>query len=56
MTRPSRLVKPLPDPVHLAKRALGDLASPAVLWAAERAEQRAEGVGIVLASPEFNRR
>lgn len=56
MTRPARLVKSLPDPTDLAKRALGDLASPAVLWAAERAENRAEGVGIVLASPEFNRR
>lgn len=56
MTRPSHLVKPLPEPVDLAKRALGDLASPVLLWAAERAENRAEAVGIVLSSPEFNRR
>lgn len=56
MNWPSRLVKPLPLPVDLARAALGDRAAPAVIWAAERAENRAEGVGIVLASPAFNRR
>ncbi len=56
MTRPARLVRPLPHPVDLAKTVLGDRASAAVLWAAERAESRAEGIGVVLASPEFNRR
>lgn len=56
MTLPQALVRPLPDPVELAQRALGGLASEALLWAVARAEKRAEGVGIVLASAEFNRR
>lgn len=56
MTAPETLVRPLPDPVDLAQRALGGLASEALLWAVARAEKRAEGVGIVLASAEFNRR
>lgn len=56
MARPSRLVKPLPDPVEFARTALGDRAPAAVIWAAQRAENRAEGLGIVLASPAFNRR
>ena len=46
----------LPDPTHLAQTALGERASAATLWAVARAETRAEGVGIVFASPEFNRR
>jgi uncharacterized protein (DUF1800 family) len=56
MTRPADLVRPLPVPADLARHALGAFASPAVILAAERAENLAEGVGIVLASPEFNRR
>lgn len=47
---------PLPDPTRLAEIALGDRASAATLWAVARAETLAEGVGIVFASPEFNRR
>lgn len=46
----------LPDPTRLAQTALGERASAATLWAVARAETRAEGVGIVFASPEFNRR
>jgi len=56
MEVPPRLVRPLPDPVDLAQRALGPMASERLLWAVARAENMREGVGLVLASPEFNRR
>lgn len=56
MRWPAVLVDPLPHPRELATRILGDRAAPATLWAADRAENLAEGVGIVLSSPEFNRR
>lgn len=56
MTVPQQLLRELPDPVEFARLALGDRASEALLWAAARAEKRSEGVGIVLASAEFNRR
>ena len=50
------LIGALPDPGALAGAGLGDLASETLLVAAGRAETLAEGVGLVLASPEFNRR
>ncbi|MGQ0565178.1 MAG: DUF1800 domain-containing protein [Gemmobacter sp.] len=56
MEVPSRLVPDLPEPVALVTRALGSGADARVAWAAARAETRAEGVGVVLASPMFNRR
>lgn len=56
MKQPARIVRPLPEPVEFARRALGDLNPEVVVWAAARAEQRSDGVGIVLASSEFNRR
>lgn len=56
MTRPQRLLDSLPLPADLARSALGDRLTEAVQKAAERAENRAEGVGLVLSSPEFNRR
>jgi uncharacterized protein (DUF1800 family) len=56
MRWPAELAAPLPDPQTFAQTVLADRAAPATLWACERAENRAEGVGIVLASPEFNRR
>lgn len=56
MTAPSRLVPQLPDPLRLARLALEDRAGEQLLWAAERAESVREGVGLVLASTEFNRR
>lgn len=56
MRWPAQLVSPLPHPRDFALRVLGDRAAPATLWAVERAENLAEGVGIVLSSPEFNRR
>jgi len=56
MRSPTRLVPDLPDPRDLALRALGPEADAAILWAVARAETRAEGVGILLSSPAFNRR
>lgn len=56
MRSPSRLIKPLPDPVTLAKNCLADRASDGLLWAVARAEDVSQGVGLVLASAEFNRR
>ncbi|MGB8814985.1 MAG: DUF1800 domain-containing protein [Paracoccaceae bacterium] len=56
MEMPARLVPVLPEPVAFAKTALGGLASERLLWAVERAETVREGVGLVLASAEFNRR
>jgi uncharacterized protein (DUF1800 family) len=44
------------DAAAFAKIALGSGASAALLAAAPRAETRAEGFGLVLASAEFNRR
>lgn len=56
MDVPARLVAELPDPTALAMRALGPRASERLLWAVARAESVREGVGLVLASAEFNRR
>lgn len=56
MTAPARLVKPLPDPRLFVRTALGSTASEGVLWAVPKAESVREGVGIVLASADFNRR
>ena len=56
MQAPERLLDVLPDPVELAQTALADRASERLLGAAARAENRREGVGLVLASAEFNRR
>lgn len=56
MQLPHRLVDPLPEPSDLAQTCLAERASPALLWAVARAEDRQQGVGLVLASAEFNRR
>ncbi len=56
MTAPAKLVGPLPDPRGFIDTALAEAASDALRFAVPRAESRAEGVGLVLASPEFNRR
>ena len=50
---PQRLVRDLPDPVAMARRALGGMAEGRVEWAAARAETRAEGVALVLSAPAF---
>lgn len=56
MSRPSRLRDSLPDPRDFVQMALGDLADDAIITLAARAERKAEGIGLVLASPGFNRR
>jgi uncharacterized protein (DUF1800 family) len=56
MEVPGRLVVPMPDPVDFMRRCLGDAADERLAWAAARAETTREGVGLVLASPAFNRR
>jgi uncharacterized protein (DUF1800 family) len=56
MTAPRRLVPVTPDPVALAQASLGARLSDALALAASRAETRDEGVGLVLASVEMNRR
>ena len=44
------------DPREFVKTALGDVAGPSVLFAAQAAESKWEGIGLILASPDFNRR
>jgi len=56
MTAPSKLEAELPDPRAMVTTALADAAGPDLVLAAERAESIPEGIGIILASPEFNRR
>jgi len=56
MQAPRRLVDPLPDPREFVGTALGGIAGEALGLAASRAESPADGVGLVLASPAFNRR
>jgi uncharacterized protein (DUF1800 family) len=52
-----RVVRPdLPDPRDFVETALGPLAGRETRFAARAAETGWEGVGLVLASPEFNRR
>ncbi|RVT85862.1 DUF1800 domain-containing protein [Rhodobacteraceae bacterium CCMM004] len=56
MAVPSRLRPDLPDPRRFVVDALGPLAGARLSWAASAAETRKEGVALVLAAPEFNRR
>lgn len=46
----------LPDPRDFMQAALGDSASEALRWAVPKAESPVEGIALVLASPDFNRR
>ncbi|MEH6647699.1 DUF1800 domain-containing protein [Sulfitobacter sp.] len=55
VSAPQSLVTDLPDPRVFVRTALGDLSTPAVDFAAEAAESRWDGVGLVLASPAFQR-
>ena len=55
MTVPRRLKKVLPDPREFAHMALGHTVPEPVRFAASAAESRAEGIGIILASPAFQR-
>lgn len=56
MQAPQRLVRPLPDPRAFLSRALGGRAGEKLTWAVGAAESARDGVGLVLSSPEFNRR
>jgi uncharacterized protein (DUF1800 family) len=56
MQAPERLVRPLPDPRVFLTTALGTRAGEKLTWAVGAAESARDGVGLVLASPEFNRR
>ena len=56
MEMPRQLVAVLPDPRGFVAHALDDAADDVLVQAAAAAETRAEGVGLVLASPAFNRR
>jgi uncharacterized protein (DUF1800 family) len=56
MAMPARMRRELPDPAAFARATLGARAEAGLLTAVSRAESRAEGLGLVLASPAFNRR
>jgi uncharacterized protein (DUF1800 family) len=56
MQAPAQFAPDLPDPRDFVRTALGDLAPQAVIFAAESAEKRSDGIGIILASPAFQRR
>ncbi|MDR7125840.1 DUF1800 domain-containing protein [Pseudotabrizicola sp. 4114] len=56
MEMPQQLVTPLPDPAALMTRSLGSHLGERLAWAVPRSESAREAVGLVLASPEFNRR
>ncbi|MCC1494239.1 DUF1800 domain-containing protein [Cognatishimia sp. F0-27] len=52
---PELLLPVLPDPRAFVRTALGPFTSEATLFAARAAESRADGVGLVLAAPAFQR-
>ncbi|CUH74705.1 DUF1800 domain-containing protein [Tropicibacter naphthalenivorans] len=52
---PQLITPALPDPRNFVETALGPDAPEAVRFAASAAESRADGVGLVLASPAFQR-
>lgn len=56
MGMPARLVEELPDPRDFARAALGNHGAETVHFAAGAAETRWEGIGLVLMSPQFQRR
>ncbi|MEM9348972.1 MAG: DUF1800 domain-containing protein [Pseudomonadota bacterium] len=56
MREPSQLMDELPDPRDLLRVIAGDEPPGELAFAARSAERVAEGVGIVLASPTFQRR
>ena len=55
LTAPAKIRRALPDPREFVETALGRQATEAVRFAAGAAEERAEGIGLVLASPAFQR-
>ncbi len=55
LTIPGRLTRDLPDPRIFVETALGPRVTQAVRFAAEAAETKSDGIGLVLASPAFQR-
>ncbi|MEP1765061.1 MAG: DUF1800 domain-containing protein [Sulfitobacter sp.] len=55
ITVPQLLTPDLPDPRDFVRTALGDFSTPSVDFAASAAESRSDGVGLILASPAFQR-
>jgi uncharacterized protein (DUF1800 family) len=55
MEFPSQFAR-LPDPREFVVTALGNRASERLIWAVSASQDQREGVGLILASPEFNRR
>lgn len=56
MRMPQFLMQSLPDPRIFVEQALGGRASADLKFAANAAETRAAGIGIILVSPDFQRR
>lgn len=56
MAMPRLLLPELPDPRNLLDVALGGTQSDALAWAVPKAESQREGVALILASNDFNRR
>ena len=56
MSAPAAIFRALPDPREFAENSLGDLADLRVMFAATNAETRREAIGLILASPAFQRR
>jgi uncharacterized protein (DUF1800 family) len=56
MNTPVRLMADLPDPRIFVHHALGDDVPGAVSFAANAAESRDVAIGLILASPAFQRR
>lgn len=55
ITVPQTLMTELPDPRDFVKTALGQFTTPTLDFAASAAESRSDGVGLILASPAFQR-
>lgn len=53
---PSKMMKSLPDPRTLLQTAFGGTESPELAWAVPKAESEDEGIALILASNDFNRR
>lgn len=56
MEVPQTLMPALPDPREFAETALGSRANDVIRFAAASAESKPEAIGLVLASPAFQRR
>ncbi len=56
MVVPAEIYRALPDPRDFVRTTLADAADGRLTFAASAAETRWEGIGLVLASPAFNRR